>query len=183
MPVESHWPRVRLSGEASLSPMIVFQIDEIGFLKKLGQSTELGQSTGTGLRSIFVNQPLARIILSGRELAMDPDVVSPWWNFLNLREVEPVTPKEAREIIVEPARGLFEFEEGVLQRIIGRAQGMPLVLNRLCADILRHKYEQNQGFLRQRRVTLADLDGALAQKRTEERRSLSSNPAPMEEDE
>jgi ligand-binding sensor domain-containing protein len=153
--------RARLA-EHKKEPIIVLQIDEAGVID--------GMSPGARLefRSIFNTLASLRAVLTARTLRRDPesDSMSPWWNIFTQREIEPLTPDELRELIVTPVRGLFVYDEAVIQRIIARAEGRPLPAQRLCADILRHKYAS--GDARRKHITLADLDAALAEAATRE---------------
>lgn len=136
-------------------PVIVFQIDELAVMEGFEPYTR------NAFRSVFVSRPLVKAVLSGPRLLRDPeaDQLSPWWNFLKTIEIEPLTPDEARELIVTPARGLFEFDEPVIQRIIARSEGRPLAIQALCANVVRYKYAS--GTARRRRITARDLEAAL----------------------
>lgn len=149
-------------------PVLVFQIDEIALMERFSDDTRLG------LRAIFVNQPQAKVILSGPRLARNPelDQLSPWWNFLKVEEIEPLTPSEGRALITRPVRGLFHFTEEAIEHTIARSEGRPLKLQMICADVLRYKYAMRS--LR-RRITLADIRAALAYAEEQSRRQAAAN--------
>ncbi|MCP4113156.1 MAG: hypothetical protein GY749_47775 [Desulfobacteraceae bacterium] len=115
-------------------PVIVFQIDEIPLITDF---VTLGK-----LRAILVRVPRFRAVLSGKNIPKDTelDLVSPWWNIFTEIEVEPLTPSEARKLITEPVQGLFQFDEKAIDHIIGRAQGKPLSIQTMCANLLHYKY-------------------------------------------
>lgn len=116
------------------TPVIVFQIDEILLMKDY--------DTLLKLRALLVREPQFKIVLSGKNIYKnhDRDEISPWWNVLKEIEVEPLRPSEAKKLIVDPVRGLFQFDEDAVELIIGRSQGMPLDIQTICADVLHYKY-------------------------------------------
>jgi hypothetical protein len=138
-------------------PSIVLQIDESSFLQTLEYDTLLG------FRSIFMSD-LQRVkittVLSGKSIPPDPvgSSLSPWANFINRIEVEPLTPEEATELIVAPARDLFEFDRDVIERIIARAEGKPLVVQELCHNAVQYMYAHE---LSSKRITMERFEGSL----------------------
>lgn len=144
-------------------PMLVFQIDEVMLMESLRPDTRLA------FRSLFVHHEDIKTVLSGPRLPKDPEVdrLSPWWNFLREMEIGPVTPAEARELIVGPVRGLFRFEEAAIELIAAQSQGRPLLLQNLCADVLRYRYERKT---LSRRIRAADVE-AVIKLRNEEARA------------
>ncbi len=131
-------------------PIIIFQIDEITIMDNFDYDTLLK------LRAVFIEQPLVNTVLSGRSIPRyrDQTNLSPWWNFLSIIEVEPLTPTEAKELIVEPVLGLFRYDEDAIEHIIARAQGRPFSIQSICSDILHYKYVAGRVT---KRITLEDL--------------------------
>src|SRR5262249_52093195 len=127
-----HWQ----SQFAPRQPMVILQIDEMGIMGTLSYNTRVA------LRMINIQQPLLRTVFSGKEVPLDREnKLSPWWNFFegSIFEVEPLTPPEARRLIVEPASDLFTFDQTVIDRIIARSEGKPLKIQKYCRDILLYK--------------------------------------------
>jgi sugar lactone lactonase YvrE len=139
---------------APRKPFVVVQIDEITITDGFAYDTLLK------FRAVFSRQPLVKSVVSGRRINRERDDPgqSPWWNFLTEIEVLPLTPAEARALIVEPARGLFTYDEATIQHLVARSEGKPFVLQGLCSDIVQSKYESGRLDLR---VTLDDLSAAL----------------------
>ena len=77
---------------------------------------------------------------------------SPWYNFFEEIEVKPFTRKDAEELIVRPIRGIFQVEEGVVDRIIERTDCRPYLIQKLCTDLVSRLHEE-----RRRKITLADV--------------------------
>jgi hypothetical protein len=145
-----HW-RTAL---APRTPVVVFQIDEITLMDDFPCAQMLA------FRGVFNEQPLARTVVSGRQLRKDCDRPehSQWWNIFKVEQVLPLTPREARALIVTPVRGLFSYDEDALERIMALAEGKPLRLQTICGDLLEYKYSCRPVT---RRITLGDLECSL----------------------
>jgi hypothetical protein len=119
----AHWN----SRYAPRLPIVVYQIDEMGFLGNLTDSTRYG------FRSIFVSNPQVKTVLSGKEVpGKDKDKISQWWNFFTELPMKPLTADESRRLIVEPVKGLFTFENETIEEIMIEAQREPYRIQR-CA--------------------------------------------------
>jgi hypothetical protein len=133
-------------------PIILFQIDEIVLIEDY--------DTLLKLRALLVREPRFKVILSGRKIYKDAqrDTVSPWWNVFQEIEVEPLKPSEAKKLIVDPVKGLFQFDDDAIEHIIARSQGMPLVIQTICTNVLHYKYHAEKFTTR---ITTEDLDASL----------------------
>ncbi|HMB53040.1 MAG TPA: hypothetical protein VKU40_06985, partial [Thermoanaerobaculia bacterium] len=80
---------------------------------------------------------------------------SPWYNFFQEIEVQPLDPEEARSLIEAPVRGVFRFEDGVADRIVERTGAKPYLIQRLCSSLVDRMHQEER-----RRVTLADVEAA-----------------------
>jgi tetratricopeptide (TPR) repeat protein len=78
---------------------------------------------------------------------------SPWFNFFEEVEVRPFADEHARELIEKPIRGVFEFEDGVVARIIQQAERKPYLIQKLCVSVVNRMHEQGR-----RRITMADVE-------------------------
>ena len=78
---------------------------------------------------------------------------SPWYNFFQEIEVEPLDPREARALIEAPVRGVFAFGEGVVEDILRRTAGKPYLIQRICCALVDRGHDEERKLL-----TLADLD-------------------------
>ncbi len=135
--------------------VILFQLDEASLMQRLSYDTLLG------FRAVFVDSRNVQVVLSGTTIP--PSQVgggmSPWRNFLKeIIEVRPLSPAEARELIVEPARGLFHYEHGALNELIGLAQGQPMILQKLCANLVRYMYEEGK---KRKKINQKDFEASL----------------------
>lgn len=139
---------------APRKPLVVFQIDEINLLVNFDYNTLLM------FRALMVHQPLFKTVLSGITLFKnrDRDALSPWWNLYREIPIEPLTSVEARKLITEPVKGLFHYDDVVIDRIHAHARGRPLQIQDLCTNILRYKYRKR---IIRRRITLEDFQNSL----------------------
>ena len=108
------------------------------------------------LRSLFMKsfaENLAAVV-SGVEIKKRWEKEgSPWYNFFEEIQVEPLASQDARELIERPIRGMFKLESGAADRIISLTGGKPYQIQRLCIALVTRLHEQKR-----RRITLADVD-------------------------
>jgi hypothetical protein len=133
-------------------PILVFQVDEIGLLT----ADRVSVDALIGLRGIFVTHKQARLILSGPAMPQKDthDRTSQWWNFIREIAVEPLLPSEARQLIERPVAGLFSFQAGAIDRIIGLSQGRPMDIQRRCIGVLQYRYARGKV---SREITVTDV--------------------------
>ncbi len=150
-----HWEKT----SAPRAPRVVFQVNEISRFNLLPYGTLLQ------FRSLFITDPRVKAVLSGRSVDRSRDTAedSPWWNFIGKEiEVEPLTPDDARSLLVKPVSGLFTYREDAIQKILARGEGKPLALQQIGRDILQYKYDHG---LFGQPITLAEVDAALSERR------------------
>ena len=108
------------------------------------------------LRSLFMKsfaEDLAAVV-SGVEIKKRWEKEgSPWYNFFEEIQVEPLASQDARELIERPIRGMFKLESGATERIISLTGGKPYLIQRLCIALVTRLHEQKR-----RRITLADVE-------------------------
>ena len=108
------------------------------------------------LRSLFMKsfaEDLAAVV-SGVEIKKRWEKEgSPWYNFFEEIQVEPLDSQDARELIERPIRGMFKLESGTTERIISLTGGKPYLIQRLCIALVTRLHEQKR-----RRITLADVE-------------------------
>ena len=108
------------------------------------------------LRSLFMKsfaENLAAVV-SGVEIKKQWDREgSPWYNFFEEIQVEPLGPHEARELIERPIRGIFKLDGGAAEKIISLSGGKPYLIQKLCISLVTRLHEQHR-----RRITIADVE-------------------------
>ena len=78
---------------------------------------------------------------------------SPWYNFFQEVEVEPLNASAARELVTAPVRGVFSFADGVADEIVRRTDARPYRIQRLCSRIVDRLHEEGRTI-----VTMADVE-------------------------
>jgi len=108
------------------------------------------------LRSLFMKsfaENLAAVV-SGVEIKKRWEKEgSPWYNFFEEIQVEPLNPQDARDLIERPIRGMFKLDNGATDRIISLTGGKPYLIQRICIALVTRLHEQ-----RRRRITIADVE-------------------------
>ncbi len=66
---------------------------------------------------------------------------SPWYNFFEEIDVGPFQPEHARELVEKPIRGVFQLQDGVVERIVELTGGRPYRIQRLCMKLVSRAYE------------------------------------------
>jgi len=127
-----------LQRHLSRQPHIVLQIDEIQLLDRVPYDSL------SGFRALLVNNEAISAVLSGVKMVKGQDRGSPWWNVFKEIPVLPLTYSEARRLVIEPARGLFRFENAAVERILSLSEYKPMGIQQLCHDILGYKYAQHR---------------------------------------
>ncbi len=82
---------------------------------------------------------------------------SPWYNFFQEVEVEPLGAGEARALIEAPVAGIFRFEEAAALEIVERTRSKPYLIQRLCSSLIDRMHEEGR-----RTVGIDDVEAACA---------------------
>ena len=78
---------------------------------------------------------------------------SPWYNFFEELEVEPLATPDARRLVEEPIQGMFTLEEGVADRVVELTDGKPYLIQKCCIALVTRLHEAGR-----KRLTVADVD-------------------------
>jgi len=108
------------------------------------------------LRSLFMKSLAENLaaVVSGVEIKKQWDREgSPWYNFFEEIQVEPLGPHEARELIERPIRGIFKLDSGTVERIISLTGGKPYLIQKFCVSLVTRLHDQ-----RRRSITIEDVD-------------------------
>ena len=140
----------RLGERTSKKVKLVLLIDEVDELN------DYDPRVNQKLRSLFMKsfaENLATVV-SGVEIKKDWDKEgSPWYNFFEEIQVEPLAPRDARDLIERPIRGVFKLSGGTVDRIIAQTSGKPYLIQKLCVSLVTRLHEQ-----RRKTITVADVD-------------------------
>jgi hypothetical protein len=78
---------------------------------------------------------------------------SPWYNFFQEVEVEPLDSKAAASLVEAPVQAVFSFEEGVAEEILRRTRCKPYLIQRLCSEVVDRLHDEGR-----HRFTMRDVE-------------------------
>ena len=146
-----------LKGSSSKKAKLVLLIDEVDELN--AYDPKINQR----LRSLFMKSFAENLVavVSGVGIKKQwTSEGSPWYNFFEEIQVKPFTPDDARELILRPIRGIFQVEDGVVDRIIAATDCKPYPIQKICIALVNRLHEE-----RRRRIRVDDVEavGAAAE--------------------
>ncbi len=147
---ELHGLLRRLQERSAKQVKVVLLIDEVDELN------EYDPRVSQSLRSLFMKrfaENLAAVVAGVRIRKEWEKETSPWYNFFEEIEVEPLAPEAAARLVQEPVRGTFRFAPGAAERIVELAGGKPFQIQRRCLALVQRLHEQGR-----RTVTREDVD-------------------------
>ncbi len=110
------------------------------------------------LRRIFMSPLAANLgaVVAGIQISKEWDrMESPWYNLFNEIPLEPFTDARARELLVEPVRGVYEWEPDALDFVLKQAEGRPYRLQQYALEAVNHMLNA-----RRVHITLEDAHAA-----------------------
>ncbi len=108
------------------------------------------------LRSLFMKRFAESLVavVAGVSIRREwEQETSPWYNFFEEVEVEPISDDSARELVRGPIRGVFRVGPGVAERIAALSAGRPYLIQRHCLTLVNRLHEEGR-----RTLTLADVE-------------------------
>jgi hypothetical protein len=107
------------------------------------------------LRRIFM-QTFARnlgAVVAGVQISKAWDrVESPWYNLFNEIRLPLFTPKEARDLVEEPVRGVYQWDRDAVQFVIEKGEGRPYRIQQHCLEAVNQMIEIGRSH-----ITLEDV--------------------------
>ncbi len=110
------------------------------------------------LRRILVSSLAANLgaVVAGVHISKEWDrLESPWYNLFNEVALEPFAPEEARALLTEPVRGIYDWEPEAIEAVIRRAKGRPHRLQQYALEAVNLMLAAGRT-----RITLADVEAA-----------------------
>jgi len=80
---------------------------------------------------------------------------SPWYNLFIEFPLEPFDDAQARQLLIEPVRGIYEWEPEAVDFVIARAEGRPYRLQQYALEAVNQMLSASRT-----RITLADVQAA-----------------------
>jgi len=110
------------------------------------------------LRRIFMSSLAQNLgaVVAGIQISKAWDrVESPWYNLFNEIPLEPFTDDQARELLIEPVRGVYEWELAAIEFVLAHAAGRPYRLQQYALEAVNHMLTAERF-----RITMADVQAA-----------------------
>jgi hypothetical protein len=131
---------------------IVLLIDEMDVIDSYDRLIQLQ------LRRVFMS-PLAETlgaVVAGIQISKSWDrVESPWYNLFNEFPLPLFDDEEARDLLVEPVRGVYEWDPAAIDFVVAHAEGRPHRLQQLALEAVDHMLSAGR-----LRITLGDAQAA-----------------------
>ena len=108
------------------------------------------------LRSLFMKSFAESLVavVSGVEIKKHWERVgSPWYNFFEEVEVQPLKDEEARQLIERPIAGVLRIGDGVVDRVLEITGKRPYLIQKMCIALVNRAYEEKS-----RAISLADVE-------------------------
>jgi len=110
------------------------------------------------LRRIFMREFAATLgaVVAGIQISKEWDrVESPWFNLFNDIALTPFTREQAIELLVEPVRGYYQYDQAAVEFILDHPNGSPYKIQQYGLEAVNHMLAAHR-----RRITLADVEAA-----------------------
>ncbi len=119
-------------------------IDEVDYILEL--DAKQGYECIALLHSAFDRVPRAQLFLAGfrQTFRARHDINTPLYGFTETKELGPLLPAEAREMIIRPFADLgVPVEDAMVERMTGESAGHPQVITYFCEAYLKY-YDRHQ---------------------------------------
>jgi Cdc6-like AAA superfamily ATPase len=132
---------------------LVLLMDEMDVMNTYDQRVQ------SQLRSIFIRfaQDL-RAVVTGVNLDQEwKRQESPFYNMFSRIVLGPLSPEEAQQLIIQPVKDIYRYDDEAITRILAATEGHPFRLQQLCKEVIERVTEEKR-----KQVTLADVEATLA---------------------
>ncbi len=134
------------------------QIRIILLLDEMDVMSDYSRLAQQRLRRIFMRDFAATLgaVVAGIQISKDWDrIESPWYNLFNEIELQPFDRAQAIELLTEPIRGFYEYEQAALEYILEHSDGRPYRLQQYALEAINHMLADKR-----RQVSLDDVEFA-----------------------
>jgi hypothetical protein len=131
---------------------IILLMDEMDAIDGYGRMVQLQ------LRRVFMKdfpQSVGAIVAGVRISRTWDRPESPWYNLFVEMQMPPFSEEEARELITEPVKGIYRYEEQAVRRIIHYGRGRPYRVQHYCLEAVNHMLADGRS-----KVKLTDVEHA-----------------------
>jgi len=131
---------------------VILLMDEMDAIDTYGRMVQLQ------LRRIFMTEFAQNLgaVVAGVQISKKWDrPESPWYNLFVDVEMPPFSDEDARELITDPVKGIYRYEEAAVQRIISHGKGRPYRLQQYCLEAVNQMLADGR-----KKVRLTDVEAA-----------------------
>lgn len=132
------------------TPKLVLLLDEVDIMNGFSEKTN------QQLRSIFMKsfaQYMVAVMAGIHINTTWKSEGSPWYNFFEQLELHPFEQSQAKDLITNPVRGVYQYESNAIERIIELSNGKPYLIQKLCVNLVAHALNEGR-----RNITQSDVD-------------------------
>jgi ligand-binding sensor domain-containing protein len=107
------------------------------------------------LRRMFMRDFAATVgaVVAGIQISKDWDrVESPWFNMFNEVAMQPFSQDQALELLTEPVRGYYSFQDAALEFILRHSDGRPYRIQQYALEAVNHMLRHGR-----RRILMVDV--------------------------
>lgn len=134
---------------------LVFLLDEFDALKNdHSLPREAYKTFFPYLEQLIHDRPeLAFVLAIGRHIDELPSRLGPIYKIAKFRSVSRLSTRDARRLVTEPADGMLQYEDGVIDRILALTANHPYFTQLLCSVIFEHTQQDNSDIVTVERVS------------------------------
>ncbi|UCF69305.1 MAG: AAA family ATPase [Acidobacteriota bacterium] len=129
---------------------LVLLIDEVDALNEY--DPRINQKLRSLFMKSFADQLVAVVAGVGIKKHWESEG-SPWYNFFEEVEVEPLTRSEAESLIRRPIAEVFALDQAVVDRIVSLTGCRPYLIQKLCLALVDRLHQSNR-----RKITVDDIE-------------------------
>jgi len=129
--------------------VVVLLMDEVDVIN------EFSEKTNQKLRSIFMKDFADHLscIMAGIHLKKEwQSSGSPWYNFFEEIPMTRIEEGAARELVIDPVRGVFRFDRDAIALILNTTSQHPYLIQKICVSLINTKLGENRF-----RITRSDV--------------------------
>lgn len=131
----------RLGEKNESHVVVVLLVDEVDVLN------EFGEKTNQKLRGIFMKDFAEHLtcVMAGIHLKKEWESSgSPWYNFFEEIPVKPFDEAFARDLILQPVKGIFKYKKNAVELIISQTACHPYLIQKVCVSVIGEKLKSNR---------------------------------------
>ncbi|HRK81992.1 MAG TPA: GAF domain-containing protein [Saprospiraceae bacterium] len=143
---------------------VVLLMDEVDQLKNYNEITL------SKLRRLFQEEARLGIVMAGYEVKRHLNhITSPWYNQLVLLKLNAMKEENARQLIMEPVRGVYSYASDAVDFILKESMCKPYQIQKICHDAVaamlnREHQLKEKGQKADAMITLEDVMEAIINK-------------------